>query len=459
MKKHTLFSLIILLVSCVEDINHKTIDTTIVNPDISQKTEITFKQLYNLHNNEIGKDTIVTGYVVSSDQQGNFYKEIFVQNTLGIADLGVDNPRMGMRIRVGLTNTSTKYAKGRKVIINLEGLKRTTSDDLITLGKPSGTYIKDILEFELDDYILKTDEVGTVIPKILKLSDLTNHDLNTLVKIEDVHFKENQIGLPFSGLPTDDYDGVRTLEFCNTKRRDTVLLETSNFADFYDNLIPNTQVDITAIYNISFNNEPILVLNQIEDLVEIGTYDNCPEIVTPNIMITEVADPKVGTGEVARYVELYNPTENAVSLDGWKLIRYNKTSANNNSYDIPLEGLSIAAKTTLIIANNDMDGTTNKTWFETYFGFVPVLTDAHLDGNGDDAYELLDPLNEVKDVYGVPNVDGTGLFWEYEDGAAVRKINITSPNPVFEETEWLIKKNVPELNTTGGNMDFTPGFR
>ena len=459
MKKYILLFLLVLMFSCVEDIHHNAIDTTIVNPDMSQKTEITFKQLYNLHNNEIGKDTIVTGYVVSSDQQGNFYKEIFVQNTLGVSDLGVDNPRMGMRIRVGLTTTSTKYAKGRKVVINLEGLKRTTSDDLLTLGKPSGTYIKDILEFELDDYILKTDEVGTVIPKTLELSDLTTNDLNTLVKIEDLHFNTNQIGMPFSSLPTDEYDGLRNLEFCNTKRRDTILLETSNFADFSDNLIPNAQVDITAIYNISFDNEPILVLNQIEDLVEIGAYDNCPEIVTPNIMITEVADPKVGTGEVARYVEIYNPTENAVSLDGWKLIRYNKTSANNNSYDIPLEGLSIAAKTTLIIANNDMDGTTNKTWFETYFGFVPVLTDAHLDGNGDDAYELLDPFNEVKDVYGVPNVDGTGLFWEYEDGAAVRKINITSPSPVFEETEWLIKKNLPQLNTNGVNMDFTPGFR
>lgn len=459
MKKFSLLFLLVLMISCVEDIHHNAIDTTIVNPEISQKTEITFKQLYNLHNNEIGKDTIVTGYVVSSDQQGNFYKEIFIQNTLGIADLGTDNPRMGIRIRVGLTTTSTKYAKGRKIVINLEGLKRTTSDDLLTIGKPSNTYIKDILEFELDDYILKTDEIGTVIPKALKLFDLTNHDLNTLVKIEDVRFKENQIGMPFSGLPTDDFDGVRTLEFCNTTRRDTILLETSNFADFSDNLIPNAQVDITAIYNISFDNEPILVLNQIEDIIETGAYINCPEIVTPNLMITEVADPKVGTGEVARYVEIYNPTENKVSLDGWNLVRYNKTSTNDNFYSISLDGLFIDAKKTFIIANNDEDSATNKTWFETYFDFTPTITNSNMDGNGDDAYELVDPLNEIKDVYGVPNVDGTGLVWEYEDGVAVRKNNIINPNSVFEETEWMIKKDIPQLNTNGGNTDFTPGVR
>ncbi|MDO3693692.1 DUF5689 domain-containing protein [Wenyingzhuangia sp. chi5] len=459
MKKYILLFLLVLMFSCVEDIHHNAIDTTIVNPDMSQKTEITFKQLYNLHNNEIGKDTIVTGYVVSSDQQGNFYKEIFVQNTLGVSDLGLDNPRMGMRIRVGLTTTSTKYAKGRKVVINLEGLKRTTSDDLLTLGKPSGTYIKDILEFELDDYILKTDEVGIVIPKTLELSDLKTNDLNTLVKIQEVHFKENQIGLPFSGLPTDNYDGIRTLEFCNSKRRDTILLETSNFADFSDNMIPNAQVDITAIYNISFDNEPILVLNQIEDLIEIGAYANCVEIVTPNLMITEVADPKAGTGEVVRYVELYNPTENTVSLEGWSLVRYNKTSTNDNLYSISLDGLSIAAHATLIIANNDEDIVTNKTWFEAYFGFAPAMINSNVNGNGDDAYELVDPLNEVKDVYGVPNVDGTGLTWEYEDGVAVRKINISKPKALFDEVEWIIKKDATQLNTSGGNIDFTPGIR
>ncbi|GGF61349.1 DUF5689 domain-containing protein [Wenyingzhuangia marina] len=433
MKKHTLFSLIILLVSCVEDINHKTIDTTIVNPDISQKTEITFKQLYNLHNNEIGKDTIVTGYVVSSDQQGNFYKEIFVQNTLGIADLGVDNPRMGMRIRVGLTNTSTKYAKGRKVIINLEGLKRTTSDDLITLGKPSGTYIKDILEFELGDYILKTDEVGIVIPKILKLSDLTNHDLNTLVKIEDLHFNINQIGMPFSSLPTDEYDGLRILEFCNTKRRDTILLETSNFADFSDNLIPNAQVDITAIYNISFNNEPILVLNQIEDLVEIGTYDNCPEIVTPNIMITEVADPKEVTK--ARFVEIYNPTNKEVSLKDWILVRYNYTSFKNTkelaALPISLTNVTIPAKGFVIV-------TRDKAAFSTYFEVTADIESSNLDGNGDDAYELLDPFGALIDVYGNASNDGTGSDWEYMDGIAVRKVEIDEPNSDFIKSEWEI---------------------
>ncbi|NJB81604.1 DUF5689 domain-containing protein [Wenyingzhuangia aestuarii] len=457
--KYSYFLILVFLVSCVDDFNHHAIDTTIQNPDISKKTEITFQQLFDLHSNEIGKDTIVTGYVVSSDQEGNFYKEIFVQNTSGVNDLGTNNPRMGLRVRVGVTTTSTKYAKGRKIVINLEGLKKTTSDDLLTLGKPSNTYIKDILEFNLDTHILKTEELVPIEPKVLEISDVALNDLNTLIRIEDLHFKAEEIGIPFAGLPTDDFDGKRTLEFCNTSRRDTLILETSNFSDFASELIPNKQVSVSGIYTINFDDEPVLVLNQFRDLEQIGTYANCAQIVTPNLMMTEVADPKVGSGEKARYVEIYNPTDNWVSLEGWKLIRYNKTSTNENAYTIPLDELTIAAKSTLIVATNSEDALTAKTWFQVYFNFAPALTNASIDGNGDDAYELIDPLNKVKDVYGEPNVDGTDLPWEYEDGVAVRKTTVTEPNTLFDVTEWEIKTKAPQLSTTSSNEDFTPGLR
>lgn len=446
------------MVSCVEDFNHKEINTEIINPDISQKTEITFKELYHLHSNEIGKDTVITGYVVSSDQQGNFYREIFVQNTLGDSDISVENPRMGIKIRVGVNSTSTKFAKGRKVVVDLSGLKRTTSDDLITVGVSSGNYIKDVLEFDIDHHILKMDEVGTIIPKTIELSQLTDQELNTLIKIEDVHFKESDLGLPFAGLPSDDYDGLRTLVYCDNKRKDSIFLETSNFADFSDEILPEKQMDITAIYHISYDDEPILILNKIEDLQEVGDYITCPEITTTNLMITEVADPKVGTGEVARYVEIYNPTPDTISLDGWSLKRYNKTTSNNNAYVIHLDGLVIEGNSTVIIANNDVDETTNKTWFEIYFGFAPAMTNSNLNGNGDDAYELIDPLNKMKDVFGIPNVDGTDTVWEYENGVAVRKSSILVPYSIFDETEWMIKTELPELST-GGSSDFTPGVR
>lgn len=434
MKKYIAILIGLLLMACVEDLDHKSIDTTIVNPNIEGKVELTFKELFNLHSNEIGKDTIVTGYVVSSDNEGNFYKEIFVQNTLGTTDLSDENPRMGLRVRLGLRATGIKYALGRKIAINLEGLKRTTSDNVITLGTPSGTFIKDILEFDVANHILKFDEVGELNPKIVAISDLKEQDLNTLVQIENVHFNLSEFGKPLAGLETDDFDGKRTLEFCEPFRKDALLLETSNFADFADNEVPESQLNVTGIYTVNFDKEPVLVLNKFEGLKEVGAFSSC-NVQTPNVFITEVADPKNAAN--ARFVELYNAEDVAVELKGWKINRFN--NGDNQAIEVPLDGVTIPAKGFVIVANNEENEEANNN-FENAFGFQADLVNTKIDGNGNDAYSLTNEAGELVDVFGNPSENGTDTAWEYTDGRAYRNINVQEPNPIFLLTEWTIVK-------------------
>lgn len=448
-----------ILFSCIDDMNHKEIDVSITNIDLFQKTEITFKQLFHLHNNTIGKDTIVTGYVVSSDKDGNFFKEIFIQNTFESTNLDLENPRMGIKVRIGLKNSNTQYTKGRRVVLNLEGLKKSTSNEALTLGKPNNFLIKDILEFDLNKHLIKTDEIEELIPKTTALANLNSNDLNTFIKIENLHFKKTEIGMPLAGLSSDDFDGIRTLEFCNHLSKDSLLLETSNFSDFSDEIILNKQVNIGGIYQINFDKKPVLVLNEFQNLEIITDFVECPEINTPNLMISEIADPKVGTGEKARYVEFYNPTNSTVLLNNWNLVRYNKTSSKENRFVIALTGLSINSKEVIIIANNTINKSKNTTWFETYFGFMPQQIHNNLDGNGDDAYELIDPLGVVKDVYGEPNIDGSKLVWDYEDGVSTRKTEIEQPNAVFNSSEWIVKKKLPQLNKKSTISNYTPGVR
>ncbi|NIJ44256.1 hypothetical protein FHR24_000695 [Wenyingzhuangia heitensis] len=447
MIKYAYFLIGIILVSCIDDMDHNKIDTTIQTPDISNKTEITFQELFDLHSDAIGKDTIVTGYVVSSDKEGNFYKEIYVQNTPGVSDLGTVNPRMGMRVRVGLTTTSTKYAKGRKIIVNLEGLKKTTSDDVLTIGQPSNTYIKDIIEFELDAHIFKTEDLVTIEPKTVLIENLAKKDLNTFIKIEDLHFVQTDIGLPYAGLPTDDYDGKRTLVYCEQFRKDEMILETSNFADFAEKEIPNTQLNATGIYTINFDNETVLVLNQFKDIEENGTYIGC-STSNPTILITEIADPK--NASFSRYVELYNAENTDIALEGWQLNRF--VNGGTESI-ISLNGLTIPAKGFVIIANDEESTETNLN-FEDSFGFTADLVDSRLDGNGDDAYTLTNETGTVVDVFGVTTEDGTDSNWEYEDGRVYRNIDVIQPNEVFTIEEWSVfkdNKNAP--------IDFSPKER
>lgn len=451
MKKMIASLVCILLVSCVEDMDHNSIETAVVDPDLEGKTVLTFQELFDLHGNEIGKDTIVSGYVVSSDKESNFYKEVYIQNTLGVSNLGTNNPRMGLRIRLGLRATNTKYAPGRKVAINLEGLKRTVSDNLITLGAPSGTFIKEILEFDVDKHLLKFNEVGVVVPKEVAISELKEQDLNTFIKVSNVHFKTSEFGKSLAGLPTDNFDGKRTLEFCEMFRKDSLIVETSNFANFASEKVPENQLNVTGIYAINFDNEPVIILNSYDSLEDIGVYSSC-EIQTPKILITEVADPDAGAGKVIRYVELYNPMEVDFEMKGWRLNKFVNANKEPSSGGLDLSDITIPAKSTFVIAHNEFD-------FKEFFGFAPDMSSTYVTGNGDDSYQLEDNKGVVVDTYGVPGLDGTDEVWEYENGRAIRKIATSSPTVDFSENEWEIQKDIPTVSPIVPLTIYTPGIR
>ena len=59
-------------------------------------------------------------------------------------------------------------------------------------------------------------------------------------------------------------------------------------------------------------------------------------------------------------------------------------------------------------------------------------SDNSISQNGDDAIELFGPGGDVIDVFGDPNVDGTGEAWEYKDAWARRLDTVTSPNAAFD---------------------------
>ena len=73
--------------------------------------------------------------------------------------------------------------------------------------------------------------------------------------------------------------------------------------------------------------------------------------------------------------------------------------------------------------------------FEAFFGFPPTYTSGTLVVNGDDALEVFFN-NEVIDVFGDINVDGSGEAWEYLDGWASRTV-LEANQGVFDLTDWV----------------------
>ena len=187
----------------------------------------------------------------------------------------------------------------------------------------------------------------------------------------------------------------------------------------------------------------MLAIRSLDDIN--FTNNRCVEISTEftstSIFISELADPNNNAG--ARFVELYNASNEALDLNGWTLRRY--TNANTEvSSTIDLTKNIIEGLSTLVISPNTEE-------FELVYGFVPdiaVSTNSPADSNGDDNLELVDPFGTVIDVFGVIGEDGSGTNHEFEDGRAFRNTAILEANAIFTFSEWIIFNDTGEAGTT-----------
>lgn len=146
------------------------------------------------------------------------------------------------------------------------------------------------------------------------------------------------------------------------------------------------------------------------------------------ILITELADPIDKT--TCRYVELFNLGDTEVDLSlGYKIQRYTN-GATTPQKPVELSGV-IPAKGFYIIARSGFNGC---------FGFTPsqiLPADGPADSNGDDQIQILDPNDNVIDIFGVIGEKGTGTCHEFFDGRAERIASVdTGNNGTWSEENW-----------------------
>ncbi len=144
---------------------------------------------------------------------------------------------------------------------------------------------------------------------------------------------------------------------------------------------------------------------------------------TNSLTITGVFDAL--DGSVVKGVELY------CNQDIPDLSVYGIGSANNgggsNGIEFAFPAVPVTAGDFLYVGSNLA--------FDTFFAPIATLdyVTAAMLINGDDAIELYENLVLI-DLFGDPNLDGTGQSWEYLDGWAYR--NTVGPNVTFTDTEW-----------------------
>lgn len=284
----SVLTLSLFIASCVEDDDFEIPNVSVVEPDISDLGQLTtFSAVVSRYldavadGDDVGVfddndvDLYIEGYVVSSDKSGNFFEEIIVQNSPDANDAGSD-PRRGLKVEINVRSLSDTYELGRKVYIRLNGLAIGEANGVYALGKTNGNSLEQLQEYEFQAFIIRSAEVTILTPKIVAIGDLTEADENTFIKIEDAQINRNELGLTYSGEPSDNFDGFRTIESCLSSS--TILLQTSTFADFKSVQLPQKRGSIQGVFTRDFGDDNnVLVINSATDIV-FDNSDRCDPI-------------------------------------------------------------------------------------------------------------------------------------------------------------------------------------
>jgi hypothetical protein len=386
----------------------------------------------------INNNYIMEGYVISSDENGNFEKRLILQDL-------VENPTAGIQIMIENEAFFEYYKIGDKVFVKLDQLYMAKNDGVLTIGFPDENEITEIEENVIGNFIYNSGENFEITPTEIEISEVTKIAYeNTLVSVLNVQLVENELGKAFTFF-TGTNDEIRTLETCGEIMKLSVF--TSGKATFANELFPTGHGTITGVLT---NN---LEIRTRSDVQFTASYEECPVII-PKIMMTEVADPKNST--TARFVELYNAGDSAINLTGWKLNKYVNGATVVSNAPVDLSGITIPVGGFVIVAN---------TGYAAIFNDIPNIESAYISGNGDDVYELVDNTGTTIDIFGIIGEDGNGTNWEYLDGKAVRNLSIIEPKINFTVSEWTIYSNASNSLITNSTApqnapeDFNPRER
>ncbi len=280
----SILAIIVLTSSCVKDDNYS-IPTPKDGVDITipQNKLTTFKALYSRYAQEVAngnaiaiintdEDLYVEGYVVSSDQAGNFFKELIIQNKVDDSNPNED-PRLGIRVDINVGSLSDTYEFGRKVYIKLSGLTIGESNGVLTIAKGEDQNLEQIQEFEYRNIVIRTSEIATIKPKITSLINLTEADENTLVQLNNMQLNRFELGATFASESIDEFDGFRLLESCDSGI--SIFLQTSTYADFKSLIVPQNKGSVTGIFSRDYRDDfNVLIMNSAAD-VNFDTTERC----------------------------------------------------------------------------------------------------------------------------------------------------------------------------------------
>ncbi|MEP7095358.1 MAG: DUF5689 domain-containing protein [Flavobacterium sp.] len=220
-------------------------------------------------------DDIIEAYVVSSDENGNFFKTLYLQT------LATENkPAIGFSVSVDATNTYIDYRVGNKVYIKLKdqftdlfyggmriGSLYEGNSGAATVGRISQNDYKNVLNASCTI----VDE-KKLVNQISIEEALDESNANTLIELSDVQFSESAIGRHY--FEENNNVGGSTNWNLRDKSGNQIIFRTSSFADFSASLVPEGSGTVRGILT-KYGSDYQLMVRSEKDVV-MGGKTNIP---------------------------------------------------------------------------------------------------------------------------------------------------------------------------------------
>jgi len=279
-KQASFFLIGIIMISCVQDNDFETPDTSQIEITI-EGTEIGLNTLRDLliqeqNNSEntllsfTDTNLFISGYVISSDEAGNFFKELIIQDAS-------TNPIAGVKILLDVNPLFISYEFGRQIFVKLDGLTVGFDSGVLTIGIRNGGSLGKIAESQVDSIIIRGAEVAEITSFPMERDEFTAEKTNLYIHLEDVQFRMDEVlgEVPktFAGEPTDVFDGERRLVFCSNRR--SVIFSTSTFADFKALYLPEGRGTMDGILTYNFFGEEFNIVVNDPSTIYFEGSDRC----------------------------------------------------------------------------------------------------------------------------------------------------------------------------------------
>ncbi|MBQ7734878.1 MAG: OB-fold nucleic acid binding domain-containing protein [Bacteroidales bacterium] len=219
--------------------------------------------------------TVISGIIVSSDQEGNCYKYLTIQDETG-----------GIQIKIDNSALYPKYQIGQRIYVECKDLVIGDYRKNRQLGFWSNGSMAGIATSQEPLYIFRDGLVGNEpTPIVLNSKNEATEDMiNRLVILKNCHFAD-------PGEPYSDPDASTSRDIVMSDNS-VIVLRTSNYAKFAAQPLPNGTGDIVGILTV-YNTTIQLTIRDLNDV----RIANTPAVETIDLYSVDFSnDPIANQG-------------------------------------------------------------------------------------------------------------------------------------------------------------------